>query len=68
VYTGMTSTIAFVIGPAGFLATAGWLAYVFTSPEWQRITRGILHVIAMKAKYTYSQHALITAGAGYGAI
>ncbi len=54
VYTGMTSTIAFAIGPIGFLATAGWLAHVFTSPEWARMIRGLLHVIAMRAKYEYS--------------
>lgn len=59
VYTGMTSTIAFLIGPVGFLATTGWLAYVFTSPEWARITRGLLHIIAMRAKYEYSRHELL---------
>jgi len=62
VYAGMTSTIAFLIGPVGFLATTGWLTHVFTSPEWARITRGILHIIAMRAKYEYSHRALITAG------
>jgi uncharacterized protein YaaW (UPF0174 family) len=51
VYTGMASTIAFLIGPVGFLATAGWLAHVLTSPEWARIIRGLLHIIAMRAKY-----------------
>jgi uncharacterized protein YaaW (UPF0174 family) len=58
VYTGMTSTIAFLIGPVGFLATAGWLAHVFTSPEWARITRGLLHAIAMRAKYNFSNNLL----------
>jgi hypothetical protein len=59
VYTGMTSTIAFLIGPVGFLATAGWLAYVLTSPEWARIIRGLLHIIAMRAKYDYSTRLLL---------
>lgn len=59
VYTGMTSTIAFLIGPVGFLATAGWLATVLTSPEWARIIRGLLHIIAMRAKYDYSTHRML---------
>lgn len=59
VYTGMTSTIAFLIGPVGFLAATGWLAHVFTSPEWARIVRGLLHTIAMRAKYEYSRHELL---------
>ncbi len=56
VYTGMTSTIAFLIGPVGFLAAGGWLAHVLTSPEWARITRGLLHTIAMRAKYGCAFH------------
>jgi uncharacterized protein YaaW (UPF0174 family) len=59
VYTGMTSTIAFLIGPIGFLATVGWLAHVFTSPEWARIIRGLLHIIAMRAKYEYSHRPML---------
>jgi hypothetical protein len=59
VYAGMTSTIAFLIGPVGFLATAGWLAHVLTSPEWARIIRGLLHIIAMRAKYEYSTPLLL---------
>lgn len=51
-YAGMTSTIAFVIGPLGFLASTGWLAHVLTSPEWARMMRGLLHIIAMRAKYS----------------
>ena len=60
VYAGMTSTIAFLIGPVGFLATAGWLAHVLTSPEWARIIRGLLHITAMRAKYEYSTGLLLS--------
>jgi uncharacterized protein YaaW (UPF0174 family) len=59
-YAGMTSTIAFLIGPAGVLATGGWIAHVLTSPEWARIIRGLLHIIAMRAKYEYSGQPLLT--------
>jgi uncharacterized protein YaaW (UPF0174 family) len=53
VYAGMSSTIAFLIGPVGFLAAGAWLGWSLTSPEWTRITRGLLHIIAMRAKYEY---------------
>jgi hypothetical protein len=59
VYTGMTSTIAFLIGPLEFLATAGWLANVLTSPERARITRG-LHIIAIRARYEYANRPLLS--------
>jgi hypothetical protein len=58
-YTGMTSTISFLIGPAGFLAGATWLAIVLTSPEWSRIIRALLHVMIMKAKYDYRNKHLV---------
>jgi hypothetical protein len=64
VYTGMTSTIAFLIRPVGFLATVGWLTHVFTSPECARIIRGFLHIIAMRAKYEYSHRQMLTTSAG----
>jgi len=53
VYTGMSSTIAFLIGPVGFLAAGAWLGWSLTDPEWPRITRGLLHIIAMRAKHEY---------------
>jgi uncharacterized protein YaaW (UPF0174 family) len=51
IYAGMTSTIAFVIGPFGFLGAGAWLGFRILGPEWPRILRGVLHLIAMKAKY-----------------
>jgi uncharacterized protein YaaW (UPF0174 family) len=54
IYTGMTSTIAFVIGPFGFLGAGAWLGSRILGPEWPRILRGMLHLIAIKAKYEYS--------------
>jgi hypothetical protein len=66
VYTGMTSTIAFLIGPIGFLATVGWLAHVFTSPEWARIVRGLLHIVAMRAKYEYSNRPMLLTSIAHG--
>lgn len=66
VYTGMSSTIAFLIGPVGFLAAGAWLGWNLTNPEWTRITRGLLHIIAMRAKYEYNSPTpeLFSASAG----
>jgi uncharacterized protein YaaW (UPF0174 family) len=51
IYTGMTSTIAFLIGPFGFLGAGAWLGFQILGPEWPRILRGVLHLTAMNAKY-----------------
>ena len=55
IYAGMTSTIAFLIGPFGFLGAGAWLGFQILGPEWPRILRGVLHLIAMKAKYAYKK-------------
>jgi hypothetical protein len=52
-YTGLTSTIAFLIGPFGFFGAGAWLGLKMLGPEWPRILRGVLHLMAMKAKYEY---------------
>lgn len=59
VYAGMSSTIAFLLGPVGFLAAGAWLGWSLTGPEWTRITRGLLHIIAMRAKYQYNSQQLV---------
>jgi hypothetical protein len=58
VYTGMSSTIAFLIGPVGFLAAGAWLGWSLTGPEWTRVLRGLLHIVAMRAKYEYNSKRL----------
>jgi uncharacterized protein YaaW (UPF0174 family) len=61
IYTGMTSTIAFLIGPFGFLGAGAWLGFRILGPEWPRILRGVLHLIAMKAKYAHADRPLALA-------
>ena len=56
---GMTSTIAFLIGPFGFLGAGAWLGFRILGPEWPRILRGVLHLIAMKAKYACKDERLM---------
>jgi uncharacterized protein YaaW (UPF0174 family) len=45
VSSGITSTIAFAIGPAGWLAVAGWAFWKATGPEWKKLTPAILYII-----------------------
>jgi hypothetical protein len=59
IYTGMTSTVAFLIGPFGFLGVGTWLGFRILGPEWPRILRGVLHLIAMRAKYGYEDKPLM---------
>jgi len=66
VYAGMSSTIAFLIGPVGFLAAGTWLGWSLTQPEWTRITRGLLHIVAMRAKYEYGSRTLALSSSSTG--
>jgi uncharacterized protein YaaW (UPF0174 family) len=65
IYTGMTSTltstITFLIGRFGFLGAGAWLGFRILGPEWPRILRGVLHLIAMRAKYACADGPLALA-------
>ena len=50
VYTGLSSTIAFVIGPVGWLSAGVWGAWKLTEPEWKRIIPGLIYMIAVNAR------------------
>jgi len=45
-YTGLGSTIAFMIGPAGWLAAGGWAIFKMTGPEWKKLTPAIMYIIS----------------------
>lgn len=46
VYTGLTSTIAFVIGPAGWLVAGIWGAWKLTQPKWKHIIPPLLYIVS----------------------
>jgi uncharacterized protein YaaW (UPF0174 family) len=50
VYSGMTSTIAFVIGPAGWLAVGGWGAWKLVQPRWKKMIPGLIYISAVNAR------------------
>jgi uncharacterized protein YaaW (UPF0174 family) len=49
-YSGMSSGIAFVIGPAGWLSVGAWGAWKLMQPEWKKIVRGMIYIIAFNAR------------------
>ncbi len=46
VYTGLTSSIAFVTGPIGLLAVGTWGILSATGPEWKKLTPAIIYIIS----------------------
>jgi len=57
IYTGVGSTIAFMIGPAGWLAAGGWAIFKMTGPEWKKLTPAIMYIIS-----TNSHRSMVQAG------
>ena len=43
---GLGTTVAFVIGPVGWLAAGGWAAWLATGPEWKKLLPVILYITA----------------------
>jgi len=50
VYTGMTSTIAFVIGPVGWLGAGIWGAWKLTQPSWKKMIPALIYISAINSK------------------
>lgn len=48
VTAGLTSTAAFVIGPAGWLAAGGWLAWRMTGPDWKVLAPVVMYLMTTK--------------------
>lgn len=48
-YTGLTSTIAFVIGPAGWMAVGFWGFLKITGAEWKSIIPALLYVASVNS-------------------
>lgn len=50
VYTTMTSTIAIVIGPLGWLSVGLWGAWKFTGPDWRKLVPALVYIIATNSR------------------
>lgn len=53
-YTGMTSTIAFVIGPVGWLSAGIWGAWQLTEPKWKKLIPALIYIIAINSRMRLS--------------
>ncbi len=49
-YTGLTSTIAYVIGPMGWLTASVWGVWKLTEPKWKTITPALLYIVSCNAR------------------
>ncbi len=50
-YTGMTSTIGFIIGPPGFLAAGAFLAWRFTESNWKQLAPVIVYLMTQRHEF-----------------
>lgn len=51
-YTGLTSTIAFIIGPPGFLAAGAFLAWRVTESDWKKLAPVIVYLIRQRHEFS----------------
>lgn len=49
-YTGMTSTIAFIIGPVGWMSAGLWGAWLITEPKWKKMIPALIYIIATNSR------------------
>ena len=50
VYSGLGSTIAFVIGPAGWLAAGAFFSWKLTKAEWKKIIPALIYIISVNSR------------------
>lgn len=49
-YTGLTSTIAVLIGPVGWFSAGSFFLYKFLQPQWKKLLPAILYIISFRNK------------------
>lgn len=50
IYSGVTSTIAFLIGPVGWLSAGVWGAWKLTATEWKSLVPAIVYIIYVNTR------------------
>ena len=50
IYAGLTSTIAFLIGPIGWLTAGVWGAWKLTATEWKTLTPALVYMICVNTR------------------
>ena len=49
VYQGMASTVAFTLGPAGWLGAGLWAGLRLTRPNWRKLSGAIIYIAAVRS-------------------
>jgi uncharacterized protein YaaW (UPF0174 family) len=52
VYMGISQTIAFVLGPVGWIALAGGVLFSLNQPNWQRLSLAVVYVSTIRHSAT----------------
>ncbi|MBD0345802.1 MAG: hypothetical protein ICV63_13460 [Coleofasciculus sp. Co-bin14] len=48
VYMGMSQTIAFILGPVGWVALAGGILFTLNQPNWNRLSLAVVYVSMLR--------------------
>ncbi len=48
VYMGMSQTIAFILGPVGWVALAGSILFTLNQPNWNRLSLAVVYVSTLR--------------------
>lgn len=57
-YTGLSSTIAVLIGPVGWLAVGGAYAWHLTKPKYKKLTTALLYIIQTNERLKLAEAVL----------
>lgn len=49
-YTGMTSTIAFLLGPAGWMAAGAWAGWRLSEPKWKKLVPALVYIALVNSR------------------
>jgi uncharacterized protein YaaW (UPF0174 family) len=52
VYMGVSQTIAFILGPVGWIALAGGVLFSLNQPNWNRLGLSVLYISALRHSTT----------------
>lgn len=53
-YTGVSSTIAFLIGPVGWLAAGFWVISKAIAPSWKKLLPAVIYISSVRARRKFS--------------
>jgi uncharacterized protein YaaW (UPF0174 family) len=55
-YTGLSSTIAFTLGPAGWLGAGAWALWNLTDTDWKKLTPALIYLSTLRNQKNLLSH------------